>query len=95
MEHIMRNTIRVVLTLLFFMAVSGAQMGQAQTIRDRNNSMIARIEHDGTVRNSSNSYVARIGSNGDIRDSSNRLIGTVSSDGTVRDNNNSFIGKDI
>ena len=93
MEHLMRNTIKVVFTLLLFMVVSGAQMGQSQTIRDKNNSMIARIESDGTVRNSSNSYVARIGSNGDIRDSNNRLLGTVSSDGTLRDNNNSFIGK--
>ena len=57
----------------------------AQTIRNTNNSVVAKIDNDGTVRNSNNSVIARINSNGDIRDSNNR-------DGTVRDSNNHTIG---
>ena len=97
MEHLIRNIVKGLLALLLFIVVAGVQIGQAQTIRDKNNSTIARIDSDGTVRNSSNSTIAHINSNGDIRDSSNRLLGTVSSDGTVRNSNNSTIGyaKDV
>ena len=49
----------------------------AQTIRNSNNSVVARIENDGTVRNSNNSVVARISSSGDIRDSNNRFLGKI------------------
>ena len=50
------------MALLLFCAV----MCPAQTIRNTNNSVVARIDTDGTVRNSNNSVVARINSNVDI-----------------------------
>ena len=89
----MKHPVKAIVALLLFMAVSVAQVGYAQTIRNSSNSMIAKIESDGTVRNSSNSYIGKIYSDGDIRDSSNHLIGKISSSGEVRDSNNSFIGK--
>ena len=93
MESPIRHTLKVVLTLVLLMVALGNQAGQAQTIRDKGNSMLVKVDSDGTVRNRSNSMVARIGSNGEIRDTSNRLLGKVSDDGTVRDSNNSYLGK--
>lgn len=93
MESPVRHTFKVVLALVLIMVALCNQAGQAQTIRDKGNSMLVKIDSDGTVRNRSNSMVARIGSNGEIRDTSNRLLGKVSDDGTVRDSNNSYLGK--
>lgn len=74
------------------MALSVSVTGFAQTIRNNNNSTVAKIDNDGTVRNSNNSVIGRISSNGDIRDSNNHYLGKIESDGTVRDSNNHTIG---
>lgn len=81
---------RIILSLLMVLCVG---LCSAQTIRNTNNSVVAKIESDGTIRNSNNSVIARINSNGDIRDSNNHLLGKISSNGDVRDSNNSYIGK--
>ena len=52
-----------------------AVMCPAQTIRNSNNSVVARIEHDGTVRNSNNLTLGKVDSDGTVRDSNNHVIG--------------------
>ena len=79
--------------ILSFLTVLCVGLCSAQTIRNTNNSIVAKIENDGTVRNSNNSVIARINSNGDIRDSNNHLLGKICSNGDVRDSNNSYMGK--
>ena len=97
MEHLIRNIVKGLLALLLFIVVAGVQIGQAQTIRDKNNSTIARIDSDGTVRNSNNSYIGKIESDGTVRNRNNSYVGKVYQDGTVRNSNNSTIGyaKDV
>ena len=81
---------RIILSLLMALCVG---LCSAQTIRNSNNSVVAKIDNDGTVRNSNNSVIARISSNGDIRDSNNHLLGKIGSDGVIRNSNNSSMGK--
>ena len=66
----MNRKLLIMLLLMVWVVAS-----PAQTIRNSNNSAVARIDNDGTVRNSNNSVVARIDSKGDIRDSNNHLLG--------------------
>ena len=54
-----------------------AYVGNAQTIRNTNNSVVAKIDTDGTIRNSNNSVIGRINSNGDIRDGNNHYLGEI------------------
>lgn len=81
---------RIILSFLMVLCVG---LCSAQTIRNTNNSVVAKIDNDGTVRNSNNSVIARISSNGDIRDSNNHLLGKIGSDGVIRNSNNSYMGK--
>ena len=78
--------------LIMFMVLCSV-ICSAQTIRNTNNSVMAKIDTDGTVRNSNNSVIARFYNSGDIRDSNNHLLGRISSNGDVRDSNNSYLGK--
>lgn len=82
---------KILLALL--MMLSMAHVSYAQTIRNTNNSVVAKIDTDGTIRNSTNSVVARISSNGDIRDNNNHYLGKIESDGDIRDSKNSYLGK--
>lgn len=79
-----------ILLLLFVVCLSSA--GFAQTIRDRSNSYIGKIESDGTIRDRNNSYCGKFWSDGTIRDRNNSYVGKIESDGTVRDRNNSTMG---
>ena len=81
---------RIILSFLMVLCVG---LCSAQTIRNTNNSVVAKIDNDGTVRNSNNSVIARISNNGDIRDSNNHLLGKIGSDGVIRNSNNSYLGK--
>ena len=65
----------------------------AQTVRDRYNAQIGRVESDGTVRDRYNAQIGKIETNGVVRDRYNAQIGRVESDGTVRDRYNAQIGK--
>ena len=65
----------------------------AQTLRDRYNSQIGRVERDGTVRDRYNSQIGKVESDGTVRDRYNSQLGKVERDGTVRDRYNSHIGK--
>lgn len=67
--------------------------GQAQTIRNSNNSAIATIESDGTVRSSNHFKIGNIQSDGVIRNSNGAQIGKLENDGTVRDRSGRHIGK--
>ena len=80
----------IILSLLMVLCVS---ICSGQTIRNTNNSVVAKIDTDGTIRNSNNSVIARINSNGEIRDSNNHLLGKIGSNGDVRNSNNSYLGK--
>ena len=77
--------------LIMLLVLSIACIGYAQTVRNANNSTLAKINPNGEVRNSNNSLIARICSNGDIRDSNNHLLAKL--DGvTVRNSYNSVLG---
>ena len=65
----------------------------AQTVRDRYNAQIGRVESDGTVRDRYNAQIGRVESNGIVRDRYNAQIGKVERDGTVRNHHNAQIGK--
>jgi len=80
----------IILSLLMVLCVG---ICSAQTIRNTNNSVVAKIDTDGTVRNSNNSVIARINSYGDIRDCNNHLLGKIGSNGDIRDRNNSYMGR--
>lgn len=82
---------KVVYTL--FLVLCLPSVVNAQTIRDTNNSVVAKVDTDGTVRNTNNSVVARINNNGDIRDGNYHLLGKIESDGTIKDPNNHILGK--
>ena len=79
--------------LLFLMLVAAFTTVTAQTVRDRHNATMGKVERDGTVRDRSNSSIGKVESNGTVRDRSNSYLGKVESDGTVRDRNNSTIGR--
>lgn len=68
--------------------------GLAQTIRNSNQSAIAKIDAYGTIRNSNNSYLGKIESCGTVRNSNNFVLGKVERDGTVRDSFSSSTPKD-
>ena len=61
----------------FTLMLCWAVVCQSQTIRNSNQSVMAKVDADGTVRNSNNSVIARISGNGDIRDSNNHLLGRI------------------
>ena len=82
---------KIVLLLSFVLCL--AAVGRSQTVRNANNSFIAKMESNGTIRDGNNSMLARIQSDGVIRDPNNRYLGKVESDGTVRDRNNSALGR--
>ena len=65
----------------------------AQTVRDRYNAQIGRVESNGIVRDRYNAQIGKIETNGVVRDRYNAQIGRVESDGTVRDRYNAQIGK--
>ena len=84
----MKKIIGLLLLLLCMAPVS-----DAQTIRNTNYSVVAKIDQDGTVRNSNHSVIAHINSNGVIRDSNHHYLGKIESDGDIRDHNHSYLGK--
>lgn len=86
------RTMKRLLYIVFFICCLSVT-GQAQAIRNSNNSAIATIESDGTVRNGNNSYHGKIERDGTIRGSNNAYLGKIESDGTVRGSNNSYLGK--
>ena len=65
----------------------------AQSLRDRSNMMIGKVESSGTIRDRNNMTIGHVESDGSIRDKNNMLIGKVENNGTVRNRNNMLLGK--
>ncbi len=83
----------LLLALLFIVQGSMFNEIEAQTIRDRYNSQIGRVERDGIIRDRYNSQIGRVDNDGTVRDKYNSHIGRIDRDGTVRDKYNSHIGR--
>ena len=79
--------------ILLILLMLNTAICSAQTIRNSDNSVIAKIDRDGTIRYGNNSVIIRIKNNGDIRDSNNHLLVKIGSNGDVRNNNNSYLVK--
>ena len=70
-----------------------SQLCGAQTLYDKSNMLIGRIESDGFVYNRSNITVGRFKSDGWIVDRANMTIGRIMSDNRIVDRSNMAIGK--
>ena len=79
--------------LLVLLMMGCVTTGMAQTVRDRHNATMGKVDSNGTVRDRNNSTLGKIESDGTIRDRNNSTLGKVDRDGTVRDRNNSTIGR--
>ena len=67
---------------LLILAICSTQNAMSQSLYDRNNMRIGKVESDGTVRNRSNMSVGKVESDGTVRDRNNMRIGKV--DGVSR-----------
>ena len=82
----------LLLAIMFDVQSSMVNDIHAQTVRDRYNSQVGKIESDGTVRDRNNAYIGRIESDGTVRNRNGSYLGRVESDGTVRDRSNRTLG---
>ena len=83
----------LLLAIMFNAQCSMFNVAQAQTVRDRYNSQIGKVESNGVIRDRYNSQIGKVESNGVIRDRYNSQVGKVESNGVIRDRYNSQIGK--
>ena len=83
----------LLLAIMFDVQSSMVNDIHAQTVRDRYNSQIGKVEKDGIIRDRYNSQIGKVERDGTVRDRYNSQIGKVERDGTVRDRYNSQIGK--
>ena len=83
----------LLLAIMFDVLSSMVNDIHAQTVRDRYNSQIGKVEKDGIIRDRYNSQIGKVERDGTVRDRYNSQVGKIESDGVIRDRYNSQIGK--
>ena len=64
----------------------------AQTIRNKSNNIVGKIESDGTIRDGRSNILGKVESNGTVRSKMGSILGRIENNGTVRNSSCTIIG---